>query len=260
MKIIVVGGGPAGVVAALRARELGADVTLLESAHLGGTCFNEGPAPMRALARAARLRADAAAFSIFGLDGAAPRVDFKAAIANANRIAAYANEVTHLTARVRETGVDVVDNAGPAHFVDRLTLAIADGRQFTGDRIVLTVGGHPRKLPIPGGELALSFRDLWTMEALPKRVTVVGGSATGCQLASILLDFGAQVDLIQATDRLAPSCDVDVSRGLEAAFVARGMNVLTSVRSEEIVAKSDRFGVVSSVAGIGNRSRPMPYS
>jgi pyruvate/2-oxoglutarate dehydrogenase complex dihydrolipoamide dehydrogenase (E3) component len=249
MKIIVVGGGPAGVGAALRARELGADVTLLESTRVGGTCFNTGPAPMRALARAARLRDDAAAFSTFGLEGAAPRVNFKAAIANGNRIAAFVNEVTHLTTRVRETGVDVVDDAGPARFVDRLTLAIADGRQFKGDRIVLTVGGHPRKLPIPGCELALSFRDLWTMEDLPKRVSVVGGSATGCQLASIMLDFGAQVDLIQAADRLAPSGDADVSSGLESAFVARGMNVLTAARSEEIAAKDGRFSVAYQRGG-----------
>lgn len=68
MKVIVVGGGPAGVQAAMRARELGADVTLVESARLGGTAFNEGPAPVRTLARAARLRADTALFSTFGLE------------------------------------------------------------------------------------------------------------------------------------------------------------------------------------------------
>ena len=67
MKVIVVGGGPAGIKAALRARELGADVTLIESGRLGGTAFNEGPAPVRTLARAARLRADTGLFSTFGL-------------------------------------------------------------------------------------------------------------------------------------------------------------------------------------------------
>lgn len=108
MKIIVVGGGPAGVKAALRANELGAEVTLIESARLGGTAFNEGPAPVRTLARAARLHADATLFSTFGLEGNAPSVNFEEAIENANRVAAYANEVWHLTQVVKQTGIKVV--------------------------------------------------------------------------------------------------------------------------------------------------------
>lgn len=244
MKIIVVGGGPAGVKAALRARELGADVTLIESKRLGGTAFNEGPTPVRTLARAARLRADTALFSTFGLEGKAPDVNFGAAIKNAVRVADYANEVRQVTAQVKAKGIEVVDEAGPAHFVDTKTLELADGRSFTADRIILAVGGAPRKLPIPGNELGLSFHDLWGMEELPGRVTVVGGSATGCQLASILIDFGAEVDIIEFADRLTPPSDADISSGLEAAFKERGMNVLTGTRSDGIEKVNGRLKVL----------------
>jgi pyruvate/2-oxoglutarate dehydrogenase complex dihydrolipoamide dehydrogenase (E3) component len=244
MKIIVVGGGPAGIKAALRARELGADVTLIESKRLGGTAFNEGPAPVRTLARAARLRADTGLFSTFGLDGEAPRVNFKEVISNANRVAAYANEVRQVTAQVNEKGIEVIDEAGPAHFVDTRTLEVADGRRFEADRIILAVGGAPRKLPIPGNEMALSFHDLWALEELPSRVTVVGGSATGCQLASILIDFGAEVDIIEFNDRLTPPSDEDISHGLEAAFRSRGMNVLTGTRSDAIEKVNGRLNVL----------------
>jgi pyruvate/2-oxoglutarate dehydrogenase complex dihydrolipoamide dehydrogenase (E3) component len=171
-------------------------------------------------------------------------VNFREVIKNANRVSAYANEVRQVTAQVREKGIEVVDEVGPANFIDTKKLEVADGRRFGGDRIILAVGGTPRKLPIPGNELALSFHDLWGMEDLPERVTVVGGSATGCQLASILIDFGAQVDVIEFNDRLTPPSDVDISHGLEAAFKARGMNVLTGTRSDAIESVNGRLKVL----------------
>ena len=235
-KIIVVGGGPAGVQAALRAQELGAEVTILESNKLGGTAFNEGPAPVRTLARAARLRTDAKLYSQFGLEGDLPKVNFGEAIENANCVAAHANEVWHLTSIV-------IDEAGPANFVNKNTLEISDGRQFTADKIILAVGGKPRKLSIPGNELAISFHDLWQMKELPKRVTVVGGSATGCQLASILIDFGAEVDVIEFADRLTPPSDKDISRRLEEAFKKRGMNVLTGTGCDSIEKENGKLKV-----------------
>lgn len=241
--VLVVGGGPAGVQAALRAHELGAKVTLLEANKLGGTAFNEGPAPVRTLARAARLRTDTALYSQFGLQGDAPSVDFKAAIDNANRVAAHANKVWHLTKIVEYQGIEVIDEVGSAHFVNNNTLEIADGRQFSAEKIILTVGGKPKKLSIPGNELALSFHDLWSMTELPERVTVVGGSATGCQLASILIDFGAQVDIIEFADRLSPPSDADISRKLEQAFKSRGMNVLTSTGCESISKENGQLKV-----------------
>jgi len=244
MNVIIVGGGPAGLRAALRARELGAAVTLIESDRLGGICFNKGPAPARTLARAARLRHDAADFAKFGLRGDVPKVDIQAVIANANRVAAYANDDLHLTDLVRQAGVEVIDHAGPAHFVAPLALGLADGRRLLADRIILAVGGSPRKLPIPGHELALSFDDLWSLTELPTRIVVVGGSATGCQIASILADLGVQVVLLESEERLIPRSDIALSQGLEVGFVERGIRVLTGARSREIKVKNGGLSLV----------------
>ncbi len=102
--VIVLGGGPAGVTAALRARELGVEVTLLESKRIGGTSINDGPAPVRTLARAARLLRDTSSWSTFGLLGDPPRADLAAVLANANRVANYAHEKKHLAEHLRASG------------------------------------------------------------------------------------------------------------------------------------------------------------
>ena len=189
MKLMVVGGGPAGMTAALQARELQAEVTLLESKRVGGTNLNEGPAPVRTLARAARLARDAASWETFGLKGARPHIDLAAVLANANRVAHYAHEKKHLADYLRSTGVELIEGVGPAHFLDQHTVGVADGRSWQADKIIIAAGGHGRMLPIPGAELALTYSDIWTLKQLPASVAIVGGAATGCQLASILRGF-----------------------------------------------------------------------
>ena len=140
----------------MQGAELGASVTLVERKRVGGTSINEGPAPIRTLARAARLARDAKSWETFGLRGAAPTVDVKAAVANATRVADYSHDVKRMSDYIAACGVELVQNAGPARFVDDHTIEVEDGRRFSGDAIVVAVGGHAGRLPIPGAELALT--------------------------------------------------------------------------------------------------------
>jgi len=130
MKLIVLGGGPAGMTAALQARELHAEVTLLESKRAGGTSVNDGPAPVRTLARAARLARDAGSWETFGLQGARPHIDLAAVLANARRVAQYAHEKKHMAEYIRSTGVELIEGVGPAHFLDQHTVQVAGGRTW----------------------------------------------------------------------------------------------------------------------------------
>jgi pyruvate/2-oxoglutarate dehydrogenase complex dihydrolipoamide dehydrogenase (E3) component len=228
MRVLVLGGGPAGMSAALQARELGADVTLVEAKEVGGTSLNEGPAPVRTLARAARLMRDTKSWERLGLRGVRPEIDIAAALASARRVADYVHEHQRLGDALRRRGIELVDHAGPAVFVDEQTVAIPVGRQFSGDAIVVAVGGHAGRLPIPGVELALTYEDLRNLQALPASVAVVGGADTGCQLASILEDFGVAATLIEAAPRLVPNADRDVSEALAESFRRRGIEVLPS--------------------------------
>jgi pyruvate/2-oxoglutarate dehydrogenase complex dihydrolipoamide dehydrogenase (E3) component len=234
MRILVLGGGPAGATAALQASELGADVTLVEAKRLGGTSLNDGPAPIRTLARAARLVRDTRSWERFGLRGDAPQVDIAAALGNASRVADYAHEQKRLADFIRSRGVDLIEDAGPAVFVDPHTVRIPDGRTFGGDAVVVAVGGRAGRLPIPGAELALTNDGLRDLIRLPASAVVVGGADTGCQLASILGDFGAQVTLVEASSRLVPHADEDISLALAGAFRHRGITVLTATLVERL--------------------------
>ncbi len=234
MRVVVVGGGPAGVSAALQSAELGAEVTLVERGRVGGTALNEGPAPVRTLARAARLVRDWSSWETFGLHGPRPEVDLAATLANAERVARYAHERKRISDHIRAMGVDLVEEAGAVRFLDANTVGTADGRSWSADRVIIAVGGRASRLLIPGAELGLTFEDVRHLSALPNRVCVIGGADTGCQLTSILADFGCRVWLLEWAPRIVPRADEDVSAGLKQAFQERGIEVTTSASVERL--------------------------
>jgi dihydrolipoamide dehydrogenase len=251
--LVVLGGGPAGVTAALHAVELGAHVTLVERRKVGGTSLNEGPAPVRTLARAARLVRDWSSWETFGLRGPKPEVDLGATLANAERVARYAHERKDLAGVIRGCGVDLVEDAGDARFIDPKRIASPDGRVWRGDMLVIAVGGRASRLPIPGAELALTFEDVRGLTALPERVCVIGAADTGCQLTSILADFGCSVWLMESAPRIVPRADEDVSAGLHAAFRKRGIEVIVGARAQKLERLDPGVRVVYT-EGAGARS------
>ena len=142
VSLLVVGGGPAGVTAALQARELGTQVTLLEADQIGGTSLNRGPAPVRTLARAARLARDWSSWSSFGLRGPAPVPDLPAVLANSERVARYAHDKKDVAGHLRRQGIDLIEDLGPVRFTGPHSMAASDGRAWSADRVILAVGGH----------------------------------------------------------------------------------------------------------------------
>jgi pyruvate/2-oxoglutarate dehydrogenase complex dihydrolipoamide dehydrogenase (E3) component len=243
VSVLVVGGGPAGITAALQARELGARVTLLEADRLGGTSLNRGPAPVRTLARAARLARDWSSWSSFGLRGPAPVPDLPAVLANSDRVARYAHDKKDLAGHVRRQGVDLVEGLGTVSFTGPHSMAASDGRAWSADRVILAVGGHAARLPIPGAELGLTYEDIRSLTSLPRRVAVVGGADTGCQIASIFEDFGAAVTVFEAGPVLVPSADLSVSAELCRSFTAQGMTVATGTLVEALEPAGDGITV-----------------
>jgi pyruvate/2-oxoglutarate dehydrogenase complex dihydrolipoamide dehydrogenase (E3) component len=238
-EVVVVGGGPAGVTAALRARELGAEVALVERANMGGTCTNDGCVPTRVLAKAARLVRDAEQFDQYGLEGEAPKVDFLQLLERAQDVVYAAHEKKQLLGQLEAADVRVFDRAGDARFLDSHTLVLGDGRSVQGEKFILCVGGHARRIPLPGSEHALTHSDVWTMKGLPRSVAVVGGAATGCQLASVFASFGSRVRLLDVAPRILAAEDEDVSEGMAETLGRRGIEIVTGIGGVERIEKEN---------------------
>jgi len=254
VRLLVLGGGPAGASAALQARELGADVTLLEAEQVGGTSLNRGPAPVRTLARTARLARDWSSWERFGLEGPRPVPNLDAVLANCARVARYAHDKKDVGGYLRHLGIDLAEHLGPVRFSGPHTVRAGAGRSWSADHIIIAVGCGAAALPVPGGELALTYEDIWTLKALPADVTVIGGADTGCQMASIFDDLGAGVRLIEAGPRLVPGADADISAALGRAFQARGMEVITGASVQALERDAGRVIIHLTRGGPAERA------
>lgn len=227
--MLVIGGGPAGVTAALRARELGATVGLVERDRLGGTCTNDGCVPTRVLAKAARLVRDAEQYGDYGLIGSRPTIDLGQLIAKAQETVYRVHEKKQLLANLQVSDVTVWEAAGQVRFLDYHTLGLANGQTIEADKFIICAGGHARQLPIPGIEHTLTHSDIWRLGALPESVVIVGGAATGCQVASILAAFGTRVTILDVAPTIIGAEDQAVSTTVAAAFQRRGIEIITQI-------------------------------
>lgn len=240
--VLILGGGPAGVTAALRARDLGATVALIERGRLGGTCTNDGCVPTRVLAKSARLVREAEQFGQYGLTGALPVVHLDRVMARARSVVNSVHAKKRMKAHLEETGVVVRDEAGPARFVNANTVALPDASRWAGRSVLLCVGGHARRPAIPGGELALTHSDLWSLTRLPQSLLVVGAAATGCQITSVMAAFGSKVTLADAAPRLVPAEDGDVSAAIAKAFKDRGIELMLGCGLLECIEETSSGG------------------
>jgi dihydrolipoamide dehydrogenase len=235
--VVVIGGGPAGVTAALRTSELGARTALVERGRMGGTCTNDGCVPTRALAKAARLMRDAGQFSIYGLVGEKPMVDFAALLARTQQIVYQVHEKKQLIRHLEASGAAVFTETGRAFFTSPQAVSTEHGQTLKADKFILCAGGHARRLDFPGSEYALTHSDVWSLKALPKRVAIVGAAATGCQLASIFNDFGSEVWLMDIASAILPGEDHHVSAAVGEAFQRQGVRIWTGIEGIQKIEK-----------------------
>src|SRR6059058_3198724 len=231
--IIVFGAGPAGVLAALRAADLGARTILVTRAEFGGMAANDGPVPVRTLAHAARLIREARQLGQYGIGVSEPVLDYPRLLARVREVVREARAHSSLRQQIDSLGVTVHEHAGVARFADQHTIETEGGLRLHAEKIIICTGGVSRRLPVPGFELASTHSDAWRLTSVPPSMVVIGAGATGVQVASIFNAFGSRIQLFQTGLRILPSEDEDVSAAVAAAFRSANIAVHENIDAIE---------------------------
>ena len=251
--VVVIGAGPAGVLAALRAADLGARTSLVASGEFGGMAANDGPVPVRALAHAGRLMREARQLNQYGVSVSEPVLNYPRLLARVRKVVDDMRAHSSLRCQIDALGVSVHERVGPAHFVDPHTIETKSGLRLAAERIIICTGGVSRRLPIPGFELTSTHSDAWSLTSVPPSMLVIGAGATGVQVASIFNAFGSHVQLFEAGARILPTEDEDVAAAAAAAFRESGIAVHENFGAIESFEKTPT-GVRMNFAKDGRRS------
>lgn len=223
--VIVIGAGPAGVMAALRAAELGARTTLVTRGDFGGMAANDGPVPVRTLAQAARLIRGARKLDRFGIATGPPVLDYSQLLQRVRNVVEDVGRHSAFRRDIDRLGVRLIEQRGNARFVDAHTIETESGLRMQAEQIILCAGGTSRGLSVPGAELTATHSDAWSLTRVPQSILVIGAGMTGAQVASVFQAFGSRIVLFQRASRILPAEDEDVSTAVAAAFRDSGMVV-----------------------------------
>jgi pyruvate/2-oxoglutarate dehydrogenase complex dihydrolipoamide dehydrogenase (E3) component len=236
--VLVIGAGPAGAMAALRAADLGASTTIVTSRQFGGMAANDGPVPVRTLARAASLMHEARGLKEYGIEVGEPKLDYPRLLTRVKQVVDDA--VAHSSAREQldKLGVRVIEHAGAARFVDPHTIVTGAGLRLSAQKTILAVGGVARQLAVPGYELIASHWTAFAARTVPASMMIIGGGATALQIASIFSAFGSRVEILEAGPRILANEDEDVSAAIAAAFRRAGVRIHEEFGSIQSFVKS----------------------
>ena len=239
--VVVIGAGPGGYVAAIRAAQLGLDVAVVEEAELGGVCLNWGCIPTKALLRNAEVVSLLDEGKTFGFSVEGVEIDFGAAIDRSRKVSQRL--VKGVSFLMRKNDIDVVEGAGTLSTAHTVEVALNDGETQTlkAKNVIIATGARART--IPGieidGERVMTYRQAIVLRDLPESVVVVGAGPIGMEFAHVWSSYGADVTVVEMMSRILPLEEPDVSQQVARAFRRRKVNMMTDARVEAIEVGSD---------------------
>ncbi|HEY2440902.1 MAG TPA: dihydrolipoyl dehydrogenase [Solirubrobacteraceae bacterium] len=229
---IVIGSGPGGYVAAIRAAQLGMKTAVVEKDRVGGRCLNYACIPAKAVLRVADVLTEIRDAGEFGISVSEPKVDYSGVSARRQKV------ITTLTGGVaglfKKNKIDLIEAEGT---LKGRGVVVAGGQELTARTIVLATGSVKR--PIPGAQFGgrvIGTEEAWALEELPRSMAVVGAGASGSEIASAYARLGVEVLLFEALDRVLPTEDADISRIAERGLKRQGMTIHTNTLVKDIAS------------------------
>ncbi|BDH59195.1 dihydrolipoyl dehydrogenase [Tsukamurella sp. PLM1] len=227
---VVLGAGPGGYVAAIRAAQLGQKVAVIEEKYWGGVCLNVGCIPSKALLKNAEL---AHTFThkakLFGISGDVS-FDFGAAFDRSRKVSEGIVKGVHFLMKKNK----ITEINGYGVFVDAHTIQVGD-QTVTGDNIIIDTGSTVRLLPgVTLSDNVVTYEEQILTRDLPESIAIVGAGAIGMEFAYVLKNYGVDVTIIEFLDRALPNEDADVSKEIAKQYKKLGVNILTSTKVESV--------------------------
>ena len=239
--VAVLGGGPGGYTAAIRAAQLGKSVAIIEMDKLGGTCLHKGCIPSKSLLKSAEIYKTLLSAGTYGIDVVEGAVSLDYKKVQHRKDETVEGLFRGLQSLMKKNGIQIIHGKGrvigPSIFSPRsgsLAVELPDGEMesVVSTNLIIATGSRPRPLPglVPDGEYILTSDEALVMDRLPKSIIIVGGGVIGVEWASMLCDFGVEVTLAEAGSRLLPGEDAEVSAELTKQLQRRGVRILTSIQ------------------------------
>jgi dihydrolipoamide dehydrogenase len=228
--LIVLGSGPGGYVAAIRASQLGLKTAIIEAEELGGICLNWGCIPTKALLKSAQVFEYIQHAADYGITVKDANADFGGMIKRSRGVAdGMSKGVTFL---MKKNKIDVIAGWGKLQAGKKIEVADKDGKKtvYSAENIIIATGARARQLPSMkiDDKKIIGYRKAMTLENQPKKMVVVGSGAIGVEFAYFYNSIGTEVTIVEYLDRIVPVEDVEVSKALEKIYKKSGMKIMTS--------------------------------
>ncbi len=247
--LCIIGGGPGGYVAAIRAAQMGKTVCLVEKDEVGGTCLNRGCIPTKALTSTAELLARIKRAGSFGIKVDNVEVDFPGMMKRKDQTVARLVKGIHFL--LQKNKVQLLSGVGKIKGPGHVEVALADGtiQEVRAEDVIIATGAEPVVFPAFGydGELVITSDEALQLDAIPEHIIIVGGGVIGCEFASIFATLGSQVTIVEMLPRLLPMADEEISKQLTQSLRRLRVQMHTGVK----VARVDKSGGLKVILDTG---------
>jgi len=257
--LVILGSGPGGYVAAIRASQLGMKVAIVERERLGGICLNWGCIPTKALLRTSEIYHYMQHADAYGLSAQNVSFDLAKVVDRSRKVAGQLN--AGVKSLMKKHKVTVVEGVGTLTAANMLSVRTGDTtRELTAPHIIVATGARARELPDmqSDGDRIWTYRHAMVPPAMPTELLVIGSGAIGIEFASFYSDMGAKVTVVEMLDRILPVEDAEISAFMAKTLTKQGLTILTGAKVSEV--KPDADGVAATITTADGKASANRYS